>query len=161
MQQFPLKARRDPGLFLLENQFEQTQVLRLRADPSTASIACDCDEASHVGHGSRREWLSGNHFLWGFDYRRSVFRSYYFYGAAPESMTVHLKALGAFPYARRNLRAGQSFEADDQDARILVTIGRAQYATRAMRAEVPVAPVAVLAVEAPKKRRGRPRKNKT
>lgn len=48
---------------------------------------------------------------------------------------VPLKARGAFTYARRDLRAGQSFEASEKDAHILVTIGRASYETRAMTAQ--------------------------
>lgn len=73
-------------------------------------------------------------------------------------MLVTLKALGAFPYARRNLRAGQSFEASESDARLLVTIGKARYETRVMAAQTFAAPV--MAPVVVPKRRGRPRKNK-
>lgn len=41
-------------------------------------------------------------------------------------MPVPLKALSAFPYARRSLKAGQVFDANKKDAHVLVTIGRAE-----------------------------------
>jgi hypothetical protein len=65
---------------------------------------------------------------------------------------MKLIALRAFTYAKRELKAGDEFEAGDSDAHVLATVGHARraedpqtYSTRVMEA---------------KRKRGRPRLNK-
>lgn len=90
-----------------------------------------------------------------------------------------LIATRRFIYGTRRLSADDSFEANNTDARILVAIGKAKYATRAIITP-PHNPAQDAAVEAPqnpqdanepvestqamqtaeKPRRGRPRKSK-
>jgi len=49
-------------------------------------------------------------------------------------MKKSMTANKAMRYGTRRLRAGDPFEASSRDARVLAAIGKASYATRAMRA---------------------------
>jgi hypothetical protein len=46
---------------------------------------------------------------------------------------MQLTAKKSFPYAKRQLRVGDTFEAPPSDARILVLVGRASYAEEPRR----------------------------
>jgi len=56
-------------------------------------------------------------------------------------MKKSMTANKAMRYGTRRLRAGDLFEASSRDARILSAIGKASYATRAMRAAPDPEPV--------------------
>lgn len=67
-------------------------------------------------------------------------------------MMVQMIAVERIPYNRRDLRAGDPFEAYPRDAKVLALLGKARYATRvetpaeayaAMAAETGVEPVTV------------------